>query len=319
MLIAILKAHYVRIALLVLLVAVAILSFVLTRPPKTEDSQLTTQSPQVDLKNSGEQDATGTLSPSGDLEALGETFSLDAIGRPDYDDFIKQFSFAAITADNLMDAIKQFDSTGSALASVEQREALFSTLEKSIWSLKLGSSDLIWESRIPVDNFRVNDVLVIGMKEILKWDTDVPEDEIPDTPEALLRLIADRRYFGENGSGYKDLYNELSTEGSSITYRQESAMPATLSEELQNQSLTDTKQGMVSPFPSVIFDSSPVLELEQHGQLLFADIRVAASDKDGDKYSRLKRYYWSQNEELWLPMEFVSLMIDKIPVIVEFF
>ena len=109
---------------------------------------------------------------------------------------------------------------------------------------------------------------------------------------------------------YKDLYNEISVEGSYLDFRQTNTMPKSITDYLWILSDAGAKtfnNGVITPHPSIEYLNSPQKVLQKYGKLLYVDVSIAASDSQGQKYSRLKRYYWSEDDQVWLAMEVVSL------------
>ena len=137
-----------------------------------------------------------------------------------------------------------------------------------------------------------------------------PEERLSNDSNKIMKLLISRNYGGENGSGYKDICNELSVTGSGIEFYSTQKIPESIHDKLfrlMDFKAYTFKNGYVTLTPSVEYLSNPAKILKEQSKLLYADIRIAASNDQNAKYSRLKRYYWSKNDDCWLPMEFVIL------------
>ena len=125
-----------------------------------------------------------------------------------------------------------------------------------------------------------------------------------------MRLLVNRRYGGTNGSGFKDLYRDLSASGSRFVFRRSAELPTSITKHpwiLSDAGVKMSPKGVITPDPSVEYANSPEVVLKEHRELVYVDVRLAATDSQGVRYSRLKRFYWSPGDKTWLPMEVVSL------------
>ena len=137
---------------------------------------------------------------------------------------------------------------------------------------------------------------------------------MPTDSNDILRMFVDRRFGGENGSGHSNLFNELSVQGSEIKFYENKKMPQSINSRLWNLAeleINGFANGVVNYPASVKYDNSPETVLKKYGTLLCADVQLAASDSDNLRYSRFIRYYWSKDDETWLPMEMVFLYVRE--------
>jgi hypothetical protein len=214
-----------------------------------------------------------------------------------------------IHEDSIGQMLSEIKIRNENLISKEQLISLRSVLKENILAYKHGSAEEILADRLRVP-YSIKTEATHWHLDILKRHYTNSNEALPSDPEKILRLLVNRYYHGENGSGYKDLYNEISVEGSYLDFRQTNTMPKSITDYLWLLSDAGAKtfnNGVITPHPSIEYLNSPKKVLQKYGKLLYVDVSIAASDSQGQKYSRLKRYYWSEDDQVWLAMEVVSL------------
>lgn len=231
------------------------------------------------------------------------------VGRGFDEDIEKYDDYFPINDDTLPTMLSEVQIENPQIVSAAQMSNLRSVLETNILSFNHGSAEEILADRLRAPHFI--------LPEATKFHTDLlrrhclrAEEPLPNDPEAIMRLLVNRQYNGNNGSGFKDLYKDMSVQGSEFMFRLCKTMPTTITHHLDI--LRDTGantfySGVVTHHPSIEYHNSPSNVLKKRGELIIADARIAASDSRELKYSRLKRFYWSPDDDTWLPMELVSL------------
>jgi len=241
-------------------------------------------------------------------ETILEMFEL-ATGPEDLDEGVEELGdYFPIDKDVLPLLLKEIETRGTDLVSNEQMDSLFSVLEENLYAYNVGSAALILADRLRA-KYSIRPVGTKYQLGVLKRHYAKEGEILPSDPEEIMRLFVDRNYGGKDGSGYRDLYNELSVQGSAIHFRKSDVMPIPLGEfftSLFKIGAKTCKNGMITRYPNIEYENSPERVVKEYGTLLYADVKVAASDADGLKYSRWKRYYWSPEDGSWLPMELVS-------------
>ena len=232
----------------------------------------------------------------------------DLIGAPDIDAQIERFPFYPITEEALPELLRSIPAVGLESMSEVQLEEFYAGLAESVWAYKVGSDELILSSLLRAD--------YTILPEGTTWHLSIldrfyrrPGEEFPSDPEDIMRLLVSRNYGGENGDGYAGLYSRLSPDGSEIVFKSSDEMPTPITDQLRldrELGVRAFRRGLVRNLPSVAFHKTPEDLLAEYGKLQFADVRLAADDADGVKYSRFKRYYWSPDDAAWLLMETVS-------------
>jgi len=195
------------------------------------------------------------------------------------------------------------------LTSQEQLDNLFSVLKDNILAYKHGSAKEVLADRLRAP-YSIKPEATQWHLKILNRHYKKEGETFPKDPEKIMRLLVSRRYGGKNGSGYKNLYNQMSVAGSQFVFNRVKKIPMSITDHLWllNDTRAKTfKNGVITPHPSIKYRNSPQKVLEKYGELLYVDVSIAASNADDLKYSRLKRYYWSEDDKTWLPMEVVSL------------
>lgn len=190
-----------------------------------------------------------------------------------------------------------------------QRDHLRAVIAECLLAYKLGDAERILRERLRAP-CRI-------LPEATRWHASILQrfflrdgEALPDDPEEIMSQLVHRHYHGQNGSGYRNVFNEFSAETSSIEFRQVDRMPQSMHDYLKIQLDTGVRtlrEGMVTYKPSVVYDESPESVIEAHGRLLYADVWLAATDADDTAYTRYRRYYWAPAERTWLPMEMISL------------
>ena len=214
-----------------------------------------------------------------------------------------------IHEDSIGQMLSEIEVRNENLVSKEQLVSLRSVLKENILAYKHGSAEEILADRLRAP-YSIKPEATHWHLDILKKHYTKSNEVLPTDPEKIMRLLVNRRYHGENGSGYKDLYNEISVEGTHIDFRQTNKIPKSITDHLWILSDADVRtfnNGVITPHPSIEYLNSPKQVLQKHKKLLYVDVSIAASDSQELKYSRIKRYYWSEDDQVWLPMEVVSL------------
>jgi hypothetical protein len=229
----------------------------------------------------------------------------------EFDEYTEQlddyFYIDKLTIDQMMSEIQ---TKNKKIVTDNQLTELWDYLKKDILAYKQGEADAIVNNLLKAP-YKIKPEATAWHLTLLKTQyLETSGESLPDDPKEIMRLLVNRNYGGKNGSGYKDIYNELSVKGSDIEFHEAFQMPESIHGRLFR--LLDVKafafkNGYVTLTPSVEYLNNPAKILKEQGKLIYADIRIAASNAQNIKYSRLKRYYWSENDKTWLPMEFIIL------------
>ena len=259
-------------------------------------------------------EAAGPISDRpNDLVEDRDKAQAEAIEPPFFNDDIQDLSFTEIEQANLPGLLKAITIENRDLVSEDQLGNLLTVLKENIWAFTVGSTDLILADRLRAP-YKLIPELAESDKKLLMERAGIPEGGIPEDPEEFLRIVLSRKYGGEEvGPGYHHLYYKLSSEGSRFTFRKASSVPTSLREEMHEQIMADAirVRAMFGANPHIQYKNSPEKVLQEHESLLYVDIRLATEDEEGDRYSRLKRYYWSPDDGTWLPMD-VAVVSDRM-------
>jgi hypothetical protein len=235
---------------------------------------------------------------------------LKEIKTKDIDEGVEELpDYFPIHEDSIGQMLSEIEVRNKNLVSQKQLMNLQSVLKKNILAYKYGIAKEILENRLRAP-YSIKPEATRWHIKILKRHYIKGDEALPSDPDKIMRLLVSRRYHGENGSGYKDLYNELSVNGSHFYFHQTNKMPMSIRDHLHILSDTGARtfyNGVITPHPSIKYRNSPQKVLQKYRKLLYVDVSIAASDSEGLKYSRLKRYYWSEDNHVWLPMEILSL------------
>ncbi len=233
---------------------------------------------------------------------------------PFFNDDIQDLAFTKIEQANLPGLLKAMKIENRDLVSADQLDNLLRVLKENIWAFTVGSTDLILADRLRAPYELIPERAEFDRKLVMEKE-GIPESGIPEDPQEFLRIVISRQYGGgEGGPGYRHLYYKLSSEGSRFTFRKASSVSKSLGEEMHEQAMADTirVRAMVVANPRIQYKNSPEKVLQKHKSLLYVDIRLATEDEEkGDRYSRLKRYYWSPDDTTWLPTD-VAVVSDRM-------
>ncbi len=281
--------------------------------------------PEAESASELEPTDAGLLAEVGMLADAGLLAEVDkllynATQPKNYSEGIREFHYEEIQASTLYDQLKAMPLKDADGISPEQLESLYRSLEENIWAYKVGSADLILASRYcaPYEFLPGTGEL---FTEALRGKTALPEDQWPTDVGQLLETYAKTYNFGEDGSGYRNFYNALSPEGSSITFNRVSQMPLGIGEGMLKQIDIGGPifSILVEPRLSYQYKRTPEDELAEGNGLLYADVKIAATGPGDDPYYRLKRHYWSTDDKRWLPWNVSYVDPPAHPFIVEFF
>ncbi len=188
--------------------------------------------------------------------------------------------------------------------SEQQQEALVGVLHDCLLAYKRGvAADIL--SDLLRGRYTIRPDAAQRHRALLERFYLEEGEALPTDDDGVMRLLVRRHYHGDDGSGFKDLYNELSTDQSHIDFGSTDPMYA----RLRTMFDTETRRfpnGMVQHEPSIDFVVSPHKVLKEDGRLVYADVWLAATDAEGHRYTRFRRYYWAEPERTWLPMEMIS-------------
>ena len=269
----------------------------------TQDRDHSPAYPLTEEKQAGDDGTTDKFLP--------DFIATEAI---DIDEGISKLNdYFPIHEDSIEQMLSEIKVENSELASPEQLKTLRSVLKKNILAYKHGNAEAILADRLRAP-YEIRSKAKKSHLRTLKQYYTRSGEKLPSDPEKIMRLLVDRYYNGEGGSGYKNLYNELSVEGSHMEIHESSELPMSISDHmwlLFDTNARSFKNGVATLTPSVEYLDSAQKVLQTRGKLLYIDVSFAASDSEGKRYSRLKRYYWSMENATWLPMEIVSLLQTK--------
>ena len=300
-----------------LLIAIAVLLYRVQRGQLSETAKVSpVASPGVATSSAGTKE-TGNSTNDSDLLSL---IPNEPPPR-DFNDALKNASFSDIDAASLYTMLSQIPRSGEALASAEEMQSLLRALEENIWAYKVGSPELIMANRYRTA-YSWNSENFAQSRDMLKNRTSVPSNEWPERIEEVMPLLAANMNFGHNGTGYANLYNRLSPEASSIDLKSATRIPPALHAQLSDAArflggprvhLTHT------PLPSITYENSADVILKKDGKLLYADVKLAATDAKDEAFYRIKRFYWSSIDATWLLMDMVVVDKPTQPVVTDFF
>ncbi len=195
------------------------------------------------------------------------------------------------------------------LVDPERLTTLRGVLAEFMLAFKQGSASAILAERLRSDYVIREDAKRWHASLLQRFFTDTGE-ALPEDPEQVMRLVVDRHFDGREGSGYRNLYNALSVDGSRIEIHEADSMPMPMFAHLKTlwrAGVWEFPNGFVRHLPSVDYEHSPASVLAEHEQITYADVWLAATDAEARAYARFRRYYWSPRDVTWLPMEMVSL------------
>jgi len=216
-----------------------------------------------------------------------------------------------ITEANIDQLVQAISVENAGDTTRHQLDGLQQILAQSILAFKTGDMTAILADRLRAPH-DIRPEAANAHRSLVQSAMLRDGESLPNTPEQVMRLLVDRRYRGNQGSGYRDLYNELSVQGSSIELHVVNALPVRMYEHLKllvRAGARTARNGIISFKPSIQYHNSPQSVLQVQGSLTYADVWLAASDADDHRYRRFRRYYWSPNDDTWLPMEMFSLYV----------
>ena len=221
--------------------------------------------------------------------------------------------WATLDDETLPGMLEQVQATNSELCAETQMDKLLRVLKESLLAYKRGDAEAILADRLRAA-YTIRPDATNWHLALLDKFFKQPDENLPADPEQAMRLLVDRHHFGHNGSGYKDLYNQLSVAGSRIEVYQDNKLPESKSSHLKTLLLTGARKfrdGFITHMPSIEYVNSPEVVIAQETKLLYADVWLAATDVEDHRFLRFRRYYWSPQDDTWLPMEMVSLYARK--------
>lgn len=236
--------------------------------------------------------------------------------------------FFPIHDSTIMQMISEIRKTNDSLVSESMVKELNEVVVDNIMAYKHGDANEIFSSltRAP---FQVASFAQKWQRKAISKSTKEQVEElfgadykIPSEPAEIAKFIIECRNGGKSGSRYKDVYNQLSVEGSHISFKETSIVPPTFREHfdiLRYSGQIKFKIGLVTCLPTFEYANSPSKVLKKYGKIMLADVRIAASNFKQTRYSRLTRYYWSEDDGTWLPMDFCFFNAQRERKIDEYF
>jgi len=231
--------------------------------------------------------------------------------------------FFPIHDSTIMQMISEINTTNDSLVSENMVKELNVVIVDNIMAYEHGDANEIFSSLTPAP-FRVASFAQNwqgkAISEITKEETEKIKElfgadyKIPTDPAEIAEFVIEYRNGGKSGSRYKDVYDQLSVEGSQISFSETSSIPPTFREHfdiLRYGGQIKFPNGLVTYLPTFEYINSPSKVLKQYGKIMLADVRLAASDSESNRYSRLKRFYWSEDDQTWLPMDFCFFLFKK--------
>jgi hypothetical protein len=185
----------------------------------------------------------------------------------------------------------------------EQLDELYSVLERELWAYKSGDGALILDSRLRAP-FQINDAIQDDLyhpRGLEHWSPP-PDRGIPTDPQDIMRQSVLDWNNGTNGSGYKNSLNKLACDVSSIVLDTSEGMPMTIAE-LERFKPQTPGTGRAWLTPHLFYDESPEEVIRKNNRLFYADVMLATTDENDDRFARMKRYYYAPDLATWLPME----------------
>lgn len=229
--------------------------------------------------------------------------------------------FTEIESSNLMEMLKACPTKNAETVDNEILQQFYETVQRELWAYKTGDGKAILENRLKADYTIDEDSLKRARYHpnmMSDWPVDLPQDKIPTKPDDIMRQSVIDYMGEENGLAYSDLYGALAPTASLFAFGKSTGAspPRSIREEFES----NLSMGMIGPpdrssnrisaahiGPMVIYTNSIVRVMEEHGSLIYADVRLAVSERNGIKHYRLKRYYWSPNDKAWLSSELTTL------------
>lgn len=227
--------------------------------------------------------------------------------------------YVSINEDNIQSILAEMDKEGAEKVSSEQLSELLNVASRDILGYKHGDPNMMLSNLLRTSYTFNEDVIDTAYRNKMLKYYGLQEDEIPQDAEGVLRLYLIMN--SQRKANRKNLYNEISASASKLKFYTTSKPPESLRKQLhrlQDISMKILWDGFVSPLKfSVSYDNSPDEVARQNGKLLWVEARIVASDSQNKKYSRLKRYYWSPEDNTWLMMDWASLrarerLVDEI-------
>ena len=254
--------------------------------------------------NSAEGEQASSPDPDIELDQLVEEDPQDIDAE-----ILKPEDWLPIEAKTLPQRLEQIPTRNLEIVTAKQRQKLLNVLEESLLAYKNGDGAAILADRLRA-RYTVRPEASRSHRAMIRRFYGKPDEILPEDATALMGHLVNRHYFGENGSGYRNLYNDLSIQGSRIEFHHSDRMPQPMHRHLTLLVDTGARQfsnGMVNHLPSIDYRDSPEKVLQRDAQIQYADVWVAATDADNNRYSRFRRYYWTGADGSWLPMEMISL------------
>ena len=151
----------------------------------------------------------------------------------DFDEYIKQLDdYFYIDEQTIEQMVPEIQIKNDNLVTNEQLTKFHSDLKNSILAYKQGDVNAIMED-IQKAEYKITPKATAWHLNMLGTQyLKTHEEQLPDNPNEAMRLLISRNYGGENGSGYKDICNELSVKGSSIEFHEIPEIPETIHDKL---------------------------------------------------------------------------------------
>lgn len=225
-----------------------------------------------------------------------------ALEPKSYSAELTKHPYEAIVASTLTARVRSIPIRNGELVNPDQQESFYRSLEETIWAYKVGSADLILAARYCAP-YEILPGTLEKFRAALKGMTAVPEAQWPTDAEPFLEFYARNYNFGEDGSGFKDFYNELSPDASFITFHDAKEAPLGIWKGIDHDMQLGGPRVSKSrePHLSYRYVNTPEAELSKQQHLLYADATIAATDANDFPFYRIKRFYWSSADQKWLP------------------
>lgn len=188
--------------------------------------------------------------------------------------------------------------------SADEEKKLFQAIYDLVMAFHFGTYEAFRNFRTPVAA-TFNPQTIEYYKKVLNKFYKGPDENIPDDPESITRLIWERNF---GGGAFYHYWTKINTDKASVLVEESTELPT----RLMDFARTRLNVGVREIPPTFSLSRTPETIMKEEGKLLFATVYFTVSPADPDPLCPIYlRYFWDGMEKKWLPWQMVGGNAEK--------